>query len=103
MDTACCTLRTALSTGEISFCLSQTKSKLGIINDNQCIALLHLLKLIEAHLTNKTLHAAILGYDILAHTGIIRHLASTEIHELTGGINGATYDTEYHNSIITIG
>ena len=103
MDTACCTLRTALSTGEIGFCLSQTKPELGILNDNKRIALLHLLKFIKAHLTDKTLHAAILGYDILAHTGIIRNFASTEVHELTGGINDTTCYTEYHNSIITVG
>lgn len=99
MDTACCTLRTALSTGQIGFCLSQTKPELGILNDNKRIALLHLLKFIEAHLAYKALHAAILGYDILAHTGIIRHLATTEMHKLTGSINSAAYDTKYHNRI----
>ena len=102
MDTACCTLRTTLSTGQIGFCLSQTKSELGILNDNQRIALLHLLKLIEAHLADKTLHAAVLWHDILAYTCIIRDFASTEMHKLTGCINSAAYDTKYHNRIINI-
>ena len=103
MDTACCTLRTTLGTGKVCFCLSQTQTELGILNDNKRIALLHLLKFSKAHLTDKTLHAAILGHDILAHTGIVRYLATAEIHELTGGINSTAYDAEYYYCIINIG
>ena len=103
MDATCCTLRTTLGTCKVGFCLRQTKTKLSIFNDNKRIAFLHLLKFTEAHLTYEALHAAVLGYDILAHTGIIRDFATAKMHKLAGGINGATYDTEYHDCIINIG
>ena len=103
MDAACRTLRTALSTGKVCFCLSQTQTELGILNDNQRIALLHLLKFIKAHLAYKALHTAVLWHDILAYTCIIRDFASTEMHKLTGGINSTTYDAEYYYCIINIG
>ena len=103
MDTTCRTLRTTLGTGQIGFSLSQTKSKLGIFDDNKCITFLHLLKFTEAYLAYKPLHTAVLWHYILAYMRIIRDLATTEMHKLTGGINGATCYTEYHNSIITIG
>ena len=89
MDTACCTLRPLLGTGKVCFCLSQTQPKLGIFNDNKCIALLHLLKFTEVHLAYKTLHSTVLWHYILAYTGIIRDFATTEIHKLTGGINNS--------------
>ena len=103
MDAACCTQRTTLGTGKIGFCLSQTKTKLGIFNDNKCIALFHLLKFGKSHLAYKALHTTILWHDILAYTCIIRDFASTEMHKLTGGINSTAYDAEYYYCIINIG
>ena len=67
----------------------------------------------EAHLLAPTralgeqvyeaLHAAVLWHNVLAHTGIVCHFATTEIHELADCINATTDDAYDDDSIINIG
>ena len=103
VDAACCAARPPFGACEVSLGLSQTQAELRILDDNKRVALPHLLELRKTHLADEALHAAVLWHNVLAHTGIVCHFATTEIHELADCINATTDDAYDNDSIINIG
>ena len=103
MDAAGRALRTPFGTHEVGLGLGQTKTELGIFDDDKRVALLHLLELRKTNLADKTLHAAVLGHNVLTNTGIIGHFATTEMHKLTHGICATTGDADNDDGIINVG
>ena len=90
-------------TGKICLCLSQSKTELRIFDDDKRVTLLYLLELRKAYLANETLHAAVMRHNVLAHTSVIGHFTTPEIHKLTCSIHCTTDYTEYYDCIKNIG
>ena len=99
-DAACRSLCATLGTDKVGLGLCQPQAELRILYDGERVALLHLLELREAHLTDESLHTAVLRHDVLANTGIVCELSATEMHELTYCVGCSTQKAQHDESII---
>ena len=103
MNAAGSALRTLFGTQQVGLGLGQTKAELGIFDDDERIALLHLLKFCKTDLADKALHPAVLWHDVLAHTSIVRHFATTEMQKSAHGIYSTAGDAGHHDGVVTVG
>ena len=99
-DAACRSLRAMLCTDEVGLGLRQAQTKFRVLDNSECVALLHVLELCEAHLTDETLHSAVLGHDVLAHAGIVGKLSVAEVHELAYRIGCSAKNANHDEGII---
>lgn len=99
-DAACRSLCATLRTDEVSLGLRQSQTELGVLDDGERIALIHLLELSETYLTDETLHTAVLWHDVLANMGIVGELSATEVHELACCIGSSAQEASYDEDII---
>src|SRR5574344_1177116 len=99
-NTTCRSFGALFCTEKVCLGLSQSQSEFRILNDDESITLLHLLKIGKTHLTNETLYTATLRHYILTYSGIIGKFAATEMHKLTNYINCSAQKTKHDECII---
>ena len=89
-----------MCTDKVCLGLRQPQTEFGVFNDGERIALLHLLKLLEAYLADKALHATVLWHDVLANTGVVGKLAVPEVHELACRIGSSAQKANNDEGIV---
>ena len=99
-DAAGRSLRTLFRAEKICLGLCQPQAKLSILNNDECVPLLYLLKIGKAYLSDKTLYTAALRHDILTDTGIVGKFSTAEVHKLADHISCSAQKAKYDECII---
>ena len=99
-DAACRPLRALFGTQQVCLGLCQPQAEFRILNDNESVSLLYLLKIGKAYLTDKTLYPAALRHDILTDTGIVCKFSTAEVHQLADHINRSAHQAEHDERIV---
>lgn len=89
-----------LGTCQVSLGLSQAQAELGILDDDQRIALPYGLELLKAHLADEALHTGVLWHYVLTHTRIVGKLHISEVHELANHEDGTCHKQQDNENVV---
>ena len=87
-------------TGQVGFSLCQAQTKLGIFDDDQRVAPFYFLEFLETNFPNETLHASILGGNVLANTGVVGKFHVPEVYELHDYNGCACQEAAYNYTVV---
>ena len=89
-----------LGIGQPSLGLRHCQAELGILDDDERVALMHGLELVEAYLADEARHTSVDGCDVLAHMGIVGPLHVSEVCEVHDYYGGSHYEQHQHDDVV---
>ena len=86
--------------GQVGLSLGQAQAKLAILDDDQRVAFVHLLKLLETYLLDKSRDTRVDRSDLPLHGGIVRKFPVTKMDEVVDDQVNARNEQQQDDEIV---